>query len=86
MISWLSLGAVHGGRHACAAEREEIRLLSGAVRRHHVHRAHSPTHALLRLQPHHPVRHHLLHGAARLHAAARIRRENLARYVATPRT
>jgi len=36
--------------------------------------------ALLRLQPHPAVRAHLLHDHAHLHAAARRRRKNLARY------
>ena len=36
--------------------------------------------AVLRLQPHHPVRPYLQHGATYLHSPAGVRRENLARY------
>ena len=67
-------------RHAGDAERAPVRLLPGALRRRHVHRAHSSSHALLRLQPHHPVRPYLQHGATYLHSPAGVRRENLARY------
>jgi len=73
-------------RHACKAEREEVRLLSGAVHRHHVHRPHPSTHSVLRFQPHHSVCTHLIHGVGGVHSAARIRRENLARYVTPRRT
>ena len=37
-------------RHAGDAERAPVRLLPGALRRRDVHRAHSSSHALLRLQ------------------------------------
>jgi len=77
---WLSSTGCR--RHACEAEREEVRLLSRTVHRRHVHCPHPSTHAVLRLQPHHPVRPYLLHGAASIHSAARIRRENIARYAA----
>jgi len=67
------------GRYACEAERTQVRMLSAAVHRRHVHRTHTSTHAVLRLQPHHSVRPHLIHGSAGVHSAARVRREDLTR-------
>ena len=52
-----------GGRVAGGAQREAVRVLSGAVRRRHVHHPHPTSQSLLRLQPHHPVRPHLQHGS-----------------------
>ena len=67
-------------RAAGGEECEAVRVLPGTVRRRHVHDPHPPPLALLRVQPHHPLRPHLQHGPSHLHSPAGRRRKDLARY------
>lgn len=62
------------------AERDRVRLLSRTLRGHHFLYPHSQANPVLRFQPHHPLRPHLVHGSARVHAAAGFRGEAHARY------
>ena len=67
------------GLFDCRSAREEeqcyIRLLSRAIRGHHLHCPHQKENSLLLLQSDRALRPHLQHGAARLHAAPGFRRE-----------
>ena len=63
-------------RGVAAAQRGQVRVLSGAVRRHHVHDPPATIDALLRLQHHHPVRAHLRPRTRHLPSAARRRRKD----------
>ena len=68
-------------RSAGQEEQRDLRLLPGALRRHHLYHSHSAPHALLLLQPHRALRAHLLHGVARVHPAPRLRGEAHSRWV-----
>ncbi|GFU28226.1 hypothetical protein TNCV_3762721 [Trichonephila clavipes] len=50
-------------------------MLSRALRGHHVLHPHQAQDTLLWLQPHHPLRSHLIYGTSRIHIAAGLRRE-----------
>ena len=67
-------------RFTVRAIHQRIRLLSGAVHRHHLHDSHPSTDALLRIQPHSALCSYLFYDDANIHATARRRRKNIARY------
>lgn len=62
-------------RHARKEKHHRLPVLSGAVRRRHVHNSNPAADALLLLQSDSSLRAHLLNGAAGLHAAAGLWRE-----------
>jgi len=70
LLMLLMLVMIDGRRYARRSQRRLVRLLPGAVHRRHVHGPHTSSDSLLRIQPHHPVRPHLVDGSAHLHAAA----------------
>ena len=62
-------------RHARQEEHDRVPVLPGALRRCHLHDTDTTQDPLLLLQPHRALRPHIEHGPARLHPAARLRRE-----------
>ena len=66
-------------RGAGQTERGDLRVLSGALSRHHVHDQDAEEDPLLLLQPHHPLHPHRLHGCAWLHPAPGLGREAFSR-------
>ena len=79
--AWSCMLANLHRRSAGQEEQRDVRLLPGALRRHHLHHSHSAAHALLLLQPHRSLRAHLLHGVAGVHPAPRLRGEAHSRWV-----
>jgi len=61
--------------------RDEVRLLSWTVHRHHVHNPHPATDSLLRIQPHHSMCAHFNVDATHLYTSTGRRRKNRPRYV-----
>jgi len=69
-----------GYRFAVKALYPRVRLLSGAIHRHHIHDSHPSTYTLLRIQPDPALCSHLINDHANIHATAGRRRKNIARY------
>ena len=69
----------HNFRGASQAERGDLRVLSGALSRHHVHDQDAEEDAVLLLQPHHPLHPDRIHGCAWLHSAPGLRGEAFSR-------